>query len=639
MKFKLTSKRKNNSPKNNENIKLTEAPVAVADKETVANKSSLFIDEREAAVAGNSINAEKAIVNKINELTKILFEKNHEVINLINENSTLAPIIEEFKTAIAKSSEVEDIKSVTDKFIKEFENTYDSKVISKSSEVANAFKLLVNKHAELSNVTKKIDYYKEFNDSILDYFKIIIKKLNILNIIKIFGANNANEAGKFLTKLEAVKDALDSATTKITNNYLKIALNIEKENREQILEKLNDLATQLANLVKELPEAGEIKTLNDLGLRHYYLNFNQFVANLNTILKALTADLKVAIESGKKLSKEHKKYIKNTDDNASKIDWDLAYEKAVREQRSKEFFELYFGPEGPWGENGAIVEQLGDAFMLEVNNFGFDQKENPFIAYLNILFKLHQNKKAWHIVISNLQIAYPSIHNAYVKRIITDDDLRGKNNLLGTKAIIFTAAYFKEAAPRGKGIEYIQYQNECLKLYTSQKFATTAMKNQFNQLGVANLYALVMFNFKDSPLKISEAKAWASGINYSADLRELKVIDNYLNSMSADKIARPTEKASKEEKTVLSNADSAIETLAANLITIENNPEEIAKYLYMQYGDNIAELENQFSKANINLDSNIDLSIKSLQKINNLLTKYKLTSENIKNLVAWLIGA
>lgn len=71
---------------------------------------------------------------------------------------------------------------------------------------------------------------------------------------------------------------------------------------------------------------------------------------------------------------------------------------------------------------GAYCKKLGEAFKIEVLEYGFDITVNPFLAYLkNTVFKDASG-------FARLENCYSGLHNALVKHLIVEGNLTGNKH-------------------------------------------------------------------------------------------------------------------------------------------------------------------------------------------------------------------
>lgn len=143
----------------------------------------------------------------------------------------------------------------------------------------------------------------------------------------------------------------------------------------------------------------------------------------------------------------------------------------VSEQESKGYFI------GEWGEaDSKIIKNIQAALTEEIDSFGWNEKTNPFIYYLKVL---QQTKKLQKLT----KDTYHYIHNAFIDKHLTKDDIFGKGTF-GSLNLIFTDSFLALAV---SGADYLDNQNWLAKNYTNlgveNLSATTALLNIFDASG------------------------------------------------------------------------------------------------------------------------------------------------------------
>ena len=165
----------------------------------------------------------------------------------------------------------------------------------------------------------------------------------------------------------------------------------------------------------------------------------------------------------------------------AKKDWATLLKKAQASGDQKEVSNLwnsYFTEE--WGNDAQHARDLGEAFIIELENLGFSANINPFINYVRDLFakKIYPNSDC-----------YGTLHNAYNRNKVTDTTLKGED-ILQKNNLIFSAYFFKKNS--ADMLDYIDLWNTCDNLVKTKKLVENAM--------LRNRYA----NGKDSVEKIDE---------------------------------------------------------------------------------------------------------------------------------------
>ena len=107
--------------------------------------------------------------------------------------------------------------------------------------------------------------------------------------------------------------------------------------------------------------------------------------------------------------------------SGAKKDWATLLKKAQASGDQKEVSNIwnsYFTEE--WGNDAQHARDLGEAFIIELENLGFSANINPFINYVRDLFtkKIYPNSDR-----------YCALHNAYNRNKVTDTTLKGEDIL------------------------------------------------------------------------------------------------------------------------------------------------------------------------------------------------------------------
>ena len=160
---------------------------------------------------------------------------------------------------------------------------------------------------------------------------------------------------------------------------------------------------------------------------------------------------------------------------------------------------------GEWGkDDGKIIKNIQAALKEELDSFGWTADTNPFVHYLKYL----QDPK-----IKKLQKltkdTYHYIHNAFIDKHITKEDLFGKG-IFGTKNLIFTDAFLNLST---NGAAYLDHQHWLATNYTLLGIenlpATTALLNLFDASGnLQNLAATPKVNTITTLRPLEEIKAF-----------------------------------------------------------------------------------------------------------------------------------
>lgn len=141
-------------------------------------------------------------------------------------------------------------------------------------------------------------------------------------------------------------------------------------------------------------------------------NLDKLVGSITTPVLQSEADLKNLVKAFNDLNNTIKSDTTETAVAAKNesSDWNTLYQNT---KDKKLFWDKYF--KEYWGSNAQTVINLGSAFKLECENYGFTDLKNPFIKYLkNYLL-------AKNITFNSGQ--YQAIHNLVAQNVIKSKDL------------------------------------------------------------------------------------------------------------------------------------------------------------------------------------------------------------------------
>lgn len=144
--------------------------------------------------------------------------------------------------------------------------------------------------------------------------------------------------------------------------------------------------------------------------------------------------------------------------SGAKKDWATLLKKAQASGDQKEVSNLwnsYFAEE--WGPDAQHVRDLGEAFIIELENLGFSANINPFINYVKDLFTNKIYPDSDH---------YGALHNAYNRNKVTNTMLKGVD-VLQKNNLIFSAHFFEKDS--ADILDYIDLWNTCDNLVKTQK--------------------------------------------------------------------------------------------------------------------------------------------------------------------------
>ena len=136
--------------------------------------------------------------------------------------------------------------------------------------------------------------------------------------------------------------------------------------------------------------------------------------------------------------------------SGAKKDWATLLKKAQASGDQKEVSNIwnsYLTEE--WDNDAQHARDLGEAFIIELENLGFSANINPFINYVRDLFanKIYPNSDR-----------YGALHNAYNRNKVTDTTLKGED-VLQKDNLIFSAYFFEKDS--ASMLDYIDLWNTC----------------------------------------------------------------------------------------------------------------------------------------------------------------------------------
>lgn len=158
---------------------------------------------------------------------------------------------------------------------------------------------------------------------------------------------------------------------------------------------------------------------------------------------------------------------------------------------------------GEWGkDDGKIIKNIQAALKEELDSFGWTADTNPFIHYLK---SLQAAKKLQKLT----KDTYHYIHNAFIDKHITKEDLLGKG-VFKNLNLIFTDAFLNLST---NGAAYLDHQHWLATNYTLLGIenlpATTALLNLFDVSGdLQNLAATPKVKVITTLRPLEEIKAF-----------------------------------------------------------------------------------------------------------------------------------
>ena len=296
----------------------------------------------------------------------------------------------------------------------------------------------------------------------------------------------------------------------------------------------------------------------------------------------------------------------------AKKDWATLLKKAQASGDQKEVSNLwnsYFAEE--WGPDAQHVRDLGEAFIIELENLGFSANINPFINYVKDLFtnKIYPNSDR-----------YGTLHNAYNRNKVTDTTLKGEA-ILQKNNLIFSAYFFKKNS--ADMLDYINLWNTCSSLVKTQKLVENDVLRARYAAGDAKVSEADNF-FKDVFFKPGNAiaKVDTKG-NVTKDLNEISRIQEVL------KLCFNTDVALDKSEEL----DATIETILTDFVAGDKAKAKAAiNYIAKQSYKTAVDITNAIKRA-----TNNDLVVDNTQEIafaGWLKEKHlKLPTKNIENML------
>lgn len=298
--------------------------------------------------------------------------------------------------------------------------------------------------------------------------------------------------------------------------------------------------------------------------------------------------------------------------SGAKKDWATLLKKAQASGDQKEVSNIwnsYFTEE--WGNDAQHARDLGEAFIIELENLGFSANINPFINYVRYLFanKIYPNSDR-----------YGALHNAYNRNKVTDTTLKGED-VLQKNNLIFSAHFFeKDSAGM---LDYINLWNTCSSLVKMQKLVENDVLRARYAAGGAKVSEVDNF-FKDVFFKPGNAiaKIDTKG-DVTKDLNEISRIQEVLKLCFDTNIT-----LDKSEE-----LDATIETILTDFVAGDKAKAKAAiNYIAKQKYKTAVDITNAIKRA-----TNNDLVVDNTQEIafaGWLKAKHlKLPTKNIENML------
>lgn len=216
------------------------------------------------------------------------------------------------------------------------------------------------------------------------------------------------------------------------SNYIK---GLEEANTNSSLadENISEQLTAVENIIKEINS--DTFNFSDID------NTTETINNLKNIISGITiAASGIRAEEARKAKSiaDGEATMAKINANKTKYDWRQLFVDAAKNDTTNfegenlstgELWDKYYEVE--WENLAEKVRALGTTFTEELRALGFSANTNPFVDFIkNSNFLDIVNPGAFDLKV------YNALHNSYLRRIITDKDLRGEGKL-GKKNLIF----------------------------------------------------------------------------------------------------------------------------------------------------------------------------------------------------------
>lgn len=310
------------------------------------------------------------------------------------------------------------------------------------------------------------------NSEDIDATKKALQKLKEINIICIT-EDNVDPADKAF--LDKVVDAIKKISDDRRQSYYDILQQQWLMNVLQINEKKFLLPITLKNIKDILAATNDTNTGSENAIEALRKLMNE------------DADL-TSIDSDESI--DWLTLLKTADSQGT-----VYFEKENKNLNKQQVWNKYYEIEWP-GIDQNKFEALGNAFIEELYQIGFNIAKNPFIAFLQAMIKN---------VDFNIK-TYGAIHNAYIRGYITAADLRSGNaapsgEQLGKNNIIFNPNLYTRDGATIEQLIYIQKQ--AIGVVKGGKFKIEALKNTYT---TAADFVTDLFTKDGNPLKLIHGK-------------------------------------------------------------------------------------------------------------------------------------
>lgn len=317
---------------------------------------------------------------------------------------------------------------------------------------------------------KAFEYASQLSDTLGPRIRLYPEVNSELEAIKGFLNAKSDKKAAIKLKIKQFNKLLkDNALIKVDDMEIKnakAALELVLQNLDKLNFKINLLVSStkealqakqaLQVLYKDLPAKSKVSSKIYSEIIETCNQFNQS-ASVQAIIKAINAETaerttQIDMEKAEKqaqISRENKQ--KAISDSQVK-DWAALYENCATKEDYDAFWKDYYKTE--WKDKAELIKSYGLAFMEEVEQYGFDSINNPFISYLKAIdFDIPTDY-------------YATLHNAVVDRLVKLPDLLGKGTF-ETNNLIFNKNLF--TLSRAQFRDYLEVQNQLINNITSAK--------------------------------------------------------------------------------------------------------------------------------------------------------------------------
>ena len=549
------------------------------------------------------------------------------------------------------------------KMIKKFilQEAEDSEVLNLSGldELITDINNWVTSFNQLVNLLKEFKELENiFNSLDNDIGRIKQKVQNFLSLlVDTLGLETVNNNPEFKNELEKlytkVQEGTDTTKEDIKSDFDKISIYLERLNKTIPSNPLNTLITTLTSLIKQTKQ--KLNSTNEVDQQDLDLAIDEIKAQISDILSEA-----IGTYASQNFEDDLFKDIQNAIDK--KIDSILENTKAEQELKAKSalfntmrdwqdlldratngeianlpiqdqgsinknlaaiwnlYFEEEWGPLSGYAKNiPQKVKNLGQAFIQEVLELGFDKKTNPFIDFLS--------KTIESLNLTNQ--TYTVLHNNYVKDIITDNDLRG-TGILGTYNLIFTLDLYKNNSAVIDN--FLSYQAAILEFFAQNKeFKNILIKTKY-QNNLIDFHTDVFYTPGEPTSQLKKRIAGEAkhigGLNLGK-LKAQRLVYNELSICFSD-----SKKLTTKEQTKMEIKQGQIQEILNKLNNDKTFIKEAIIYLLTTYlPSNISSVEIEKILTDYDIDPLFSINIRNIPEYLQIFKKYNITDKNILQII------